>query len=162
MDVHPRVSRQLLFSMLSNDRLAFACGTGSRPLLSSKPAESIPNIAAKIHAEMRRRAPRQPPAKILHGRYGYSCGFCYWSLTRPLFDPRPSPVRQRPRRRRRTSNARKCSINATICSLAISSPLALFWFLPSPAHGVLHGSATSRDKGNHRPAYGGCQIKASR
>jgi AraC-like DNA-binding protein len=43
---------------------------------------------------------------------------------------RPSPVRHWPRRRRRPSNARKCSINAIICTLVISSRLTLFRCLP--------------------------------
>jgi hypothetical protein len=39
---------------------------------------------------------------------------------------RPQPVRKRPHRLRRTSNARKCSINTIIRTLVISSPFALF------------------------------------
>ena len=111
--------------MLSNDRLAFACGTGSRPHRSSKPVESIPNIAAKIHAKMRRRLPRRPDAKILHGCYCYSCRFCYWSFRRPLFGPATTcaPAAVPPSAQ---VECKKVQYQCEFLHLVISSPLALF------------------------------------
>lgn len=69
------------------------------------------------------------------------------------------PVGQRPRRRRRTSNARKCSIIAIFCTLIISSPFALFRCLPPrpclllarPVCGVLrHHQTAPHGNGQHR------------
>lgn len=109
----------------------FACGMGSPPtcpairrsLSQILRQKYTPKWAAACHDGLGR--------KFCTAGTGARADFAIARFKRPLFEPATPPVRQRPCRRRRTWSERKCIINAIICTLVISSPLALFRCLPS-------------------------------
>ena len=112
--------------MLTNDKLVFACGTGSSAPLCQRSGRVYPKYFGKT---TRQNAP--PPAMTAIGENSARpirvfVQILLWLALKRRCSSRPPLARQRPRRRRRPSNARWCSINAIICTLVISSPFALF------------------------------------